>query len=199
MDLQVEKLLDRIGLKILAALQENARTPLARIGEKAGLSAPAVAERVKKLEEAGIIKGYHARIDPAALGRTVSAFIHLTTHARHYPAVTSTGRRHAPDQRLPSHQWRCLVYPASVVGRLSRPDNRCCLTKPLRCHWIDIGHFILESYKTVVGRSFESPNNCMDYQTTKPRNRSHPRSERDTIHKWIDEKGIPTHITGWFC
>lgn len=87
MDLQVEKLLDRIGLKILAALQENARTPLARIGEKAGLSAPAVAERVKKLEEAGIIKGYHARIDPAALGRTVSAFLHLTTDARHYPAV----------------------------------------------------------------------------------------------------------------
>jgi Lrp/AsnC family transcriptional regulator, leucine-responsive regulatory protein len=87
MDLRVEKLLDRIGRKILAALQENARIPLSRIGEKVGLSAPAVAERVKKLEEAGVIKGYHARIDPAAVGLPVSAFIHLTTDARHYPAV----------------------------------------------------------------------------------------------------------------
>jgi Lrp/AsnC family leucine-responsive transcriptional regulator len=89
MNLQVEKLLDRIGLRILGALQENARIPLARIGKMAGLSAPAVAERVKKLEEAGVIKGYHARIDPAAVGRSVSAFIQLTTDARHYPAVKS--------------------------------------------------------------------------------------------------------------
>jgi Lrp/AsnC family leucine-responsive transcriptional regulator len=50
MDLQVDKLLDRIGRKILAALQANARTPIRRIGEMVGLSAPAVAERVKKLE-----------------------------------------------------------------------------------------------------------------------------------------------------
>jgi len=89
MEPQVEKLLDRIGFKILAALQENARMPLARIGAKVGLSAPAVGERVKKLEEAGIIKGYHARIDPEAMGRPVSAFIQLTTDARHYPAVKS--------------------------------------------------------------------------------------------------------------
>lgn len=89
MNLQVEKMLDRIGRKILAALQENARIPLSRIGEKVGLSAPAVAERVKKLEEAGVITGYHARIDTAAMGRSVAAFIHLTTDARHYPAVKS--------------------------------------------------------------------------------------------------------------
>ena len=89
MDPQIEKLLDRIGLNILAALQENARMPLARIGEKVGLSAPAVAERVKKLEEVGIITGYHARIDPEAMGRSVAAFIELTTEARHYPAVKS--------------------------------------------------------------------------------------------------------------
>ena len=89
MNLQVEKMLDGIGRKILAALQENARIPLSRIGEKVGLSAPAVAERVKKLEEAGIITGYHARIDTAAMGRSVSAFIHLTTDVRHYPTVKS--------------------------------------------------------------------------------------------------------------
>ena len=87
MNPQIEKLLDRIGRKILVALQENARIPLRRLGESVGLSAPAVAERVKKLEESGIIQGYHARIDPALAGQAVFAFITLTTETRHYPAV----------------------------------------------------------------------------------------------------------------
>jgi len=92
MNLQKQKLLDQIGRKILAVLQKNARTPLSRIGDKVGLSAPAVAERVKKLEEAGIIKGYHARIDPLAFGQSIAAFIHLTTDAKNYPAVKSMAR-----------------------------------------------------------------------------------------------------------
>lgn len=87
MDFQYEKLLDQIGLKILSVLEENARTPLSRIGDKVGLSAPAVAERMRKMEEAGVIKGYHARIAPEAVGRSVSAFINLTTGPRNYPAV----------------------------------------------------------------------------------------------------------------
>ena len=87
MDFQNEKLLDQIGLKILVVLQENARLPLSRIGKKVGLSAPAVAERIRKLEEAGIIQGYHARIAPEAVGRTVSAFINLTTDPRSYQKV----------------------------------------------------------------------------------------------------------------
>ena len=87
MDPHKDKLLDRIGLKILNALQENARAPVSRIGRQVGLSAPAVAERVRKLEQMGIIRGYHARIDPAAMGRFVTAFISLTTESRHYPTV----------------------------------------------------------------------------------------------------------------
>ena len=89
MDFQYEKLLDRIGLNILTALQENARVSLSRIGDQVGLSAPAVAERIRKMEEAGVIKGYHARIDPEAVGRSISAFIHLTTDSRNYTAVKS--------------------------------------------------------------------------------------------------------------
>lgn len=87
MDFHYEKLLDQIGLKILSVLQENARTPLSRIGKKVGLSAPAVAERMRKLEESGVIQGYHARIAPEAVGRSVSAFINLTTDSRNYKAV----------------------------------------------------------------------------------------------------------------
>lgn len=87
MNAQSEKLLDRIGRKILAVLQDDARQSLTRIGQVVGLSAPAVAERIKKLEEAGILLGYHASVDPAAVGRTVGAFIELSTETRHYPAV----------------------------------------------------------------------------------------------------------------
>ncbi|MGD9310594.1 MAG: Lrp/AsnC family transcriptional regulator [Desulfosarcina sp.] len=87
MNLQDDKLLDRIGRNILAALQKDARMSLSRIGKQVGLSAPAVAERVRKLEAAGIITGYHARIDADAVGQSVSAFIQLTTESRHYPAV----------------------------------------------------------------------------------------------------------------
>ena len=87
MNPRIEKLLDRIGRKILVTLQDDARMPLSRIGQIVGLSAPAVAERVKKLEETGIILGYHARVDPTAVGRSISAFIELSTDTRHYPAV----------------------------------------------------------------------------------------------------------------
>jgi len=87
MDFQNEKLLDQIGLKILSVLQADARMPLSQIGKKAGLSAPAVAERIRKLEEAGVIKGYHASIAPEAVGRPIAAFIKLTTDPQNYKAV----------------------------------------------------------------------------------------------------------------
>ena len=92
MDPRFERLLDDIGRKILSALQNNARMPLRHLGQKVGLSAPAVAERVKKLEEAGIIRGYHARLDPVATGRSVAAFIQLTTDPRHYPSVKAAAQ-----------------------------------------------------------------------------------------------------------
>jgi Lrp/AsnC family leucine-responsive transcriptional regulator len=67
--------LDATDLRILHQLQEDCRTPLARIGEAAGLSAPAVLERIKKLEAAGVITGYHALLDGRRLGLDVTAFI----------------------------------------------------------------------------------------------------------------------------
>jgi len=71
--------LDHIDRHILALLQEDCRTAYARIGAQVGLSAPAVLERVKKLEAAGIIAGYHALLEPRALGLDVTAFIGVIT------------------------------------------------------------------------------------------------------------------------
>lgn len=72
-------LLDEIGQQLVAALQENARLSFSELGRLVGLSAPAVAERVRRLEEAAVITGYHATVDPSALGLTIGAFIRLST------------------------------------------------------------------------------------------------------------------------
>jgi Lrp/AsnC family leucine-responsive transcriptional regulator len=75
--------LDGIDLRILALCQENCKLPLAKVGEKVGLSAPAVIERIKKLEEHGVILGYRAILDSRKLGRDVIAFIGVSiTHPK---------------------------------------------------------------------------------------------------------------------
>ena len=71
--------LDDTDVHILGLLQDDCRTPLARIGEHVGLSAPAVLERIKKLEAAGVISGYHATIDGRKIGLDVTAFIGVVT------------------------------------------------------------------------------------------------------------------------
>lgn len=67
--------LDAIDLQILSILQEHGRIALVKLGEQVGLSAPSVIERVKKLEDTGIITGYHASLDARRLGKDVTAFI----------------------------------------------------------------------------------------------------------------------------
>jgi Lrp/AsnC family leucine-responsive transcriptional regulator len=67
--------LDSLDLHILALLQENCKQPLVKIGERVGLSAPSVIERIKKLEESGVIRGYTAVLDARKLGKDITAFI----------------------------------------------------------------------------------------------------------------------------
>jgi Lrp/AsnC family transcriptional regulator, leucine-responsive regulatory protein len=70
--------LDALAWKILEALQQNARTSFAELGRKIGLSTPAVAERVHRLEEAGVITGYHAALDSTKLGVPIRVMVRLT-------------------------------------------------------------------------------------------------------------------------
>ena len=73
--------LDGKDLAIIEALQRDGRVPLSELGRKVGLSQPAMSERVRRLEERGIITGYGARIDPQALGLGMMAIVRLkTTH-----------------------------------------------------------------------------------------------------------------------
>ena len=70
---------DTTDVEILELLQENCKQPLAAIGQKVGLSAPAVLERIHKLEEAGVVIAYRAVLDARKLGRDITAFIGVAT------------------------------------------------------------------------------------------------------------------------
>ncbi|MBX3279125.1 MAG: Lrp/AsnC family transcriptional regulator [Acidobacteria bacterium] len=78
MGLDSEKLLDDIGWRILTELQQNARLTYAELGRRVRLSIPAVTERVRKMEDAGIIRGYGTDLDLAKIGLPVTAFIRLS-------------------------------------------------------------------------------------------------------------------------
>ena len=66
---------DSLNRGILHELQQNARVPVSEIGRRVGLSAPAVSERITKLEEEGVITGYAAKIDWEKTGLPIQAFI----------------------------------------------------------------------------------------------------------------------------
>src|SRR5262245_51416797 len=72
--------LDEIDRRILVLLQADCKTPLAKIGEKVGLSAPSVVDRVRKLEAEGFITGYHAHLDARRLGMDITAFIGVSVN-----------------------------------------------------------------------------------------------------------------------
>lgn len=81
-------LFDPTDIAIVEMLQENGRIGISELGRKIGLSQPATSERVKRLEERGIIAGYAARIDAAALGLGMMAVIRLrTTHEHIQPCL----------------------------------------------------------------------------------------------------------------
>ena len=84
---QAPPMLDIIDFKILEHLQTDAKTPQAVIAERVGLSTPAVNERIRKLELAGVIQSYVARLNPAAVGMGVSAFVEVYVEKASYEAA----------------------------------------------------------------------------------------------------------------
>lgn len=82
--MDLDKLLDTTGRKLLGALQTNARLSFSELGRQVGLSQPAVAERVKRFEADGLITGYHAALDLAKLGLPIQAYVRLITPPEKY-------------------------------------------------------------------------------------------------------------------
>ena len=72
-----DRLVDDVDRRILEQLQTEGRLSLAELGRRVNLSPPAVGERVQRLERDGVITGYHARVDPRAIGYPVSAVVRV--------------------------------------------------------------------------------------------------------------------------
>ena len=94
MDDSASQNLDSLDWSILRELQDNARLTYAEIGRRVGLSAPAVTERVKSLEESGVIAGYTTRVRPEQVGLPVSAFIRIRFHGAGLDAFFEDVRSH---------------------------------------------------------------------------------------------------------
>jgi Lrp/AsnC family leucine-responsive transcriptional regulator len=78
--------------RILEELQEDGRLSLAELGRRVDLSAPAVAERVQRLERDGVITGYRAQVDPRALGYSLAVVIRIRPAPRQLPKVAELAR-----------------------------------------------------------------------------------------------------------
>jgi len=87
-----EAVADSMNLRILTELLQNPRLAMTELGRRVGLSSPAVTERVRRLEESGVIRGYRLEIDPAALGLPLAAFIRVKPDPGQLPRVSELAR-----------------------------------------------------------------------------------------------------------
>jgi len=95
-------MLDDIDLKLLEILQRKGRTRRNDLAEAVGLSVPSVSDRLRKLEDSGIITGYHALVDHMKLGKDVTAFIFVSIDSsKHYGQFLE--HTHALDDVLECH------------------------------------------------------------------------------------------------
>ncbi len=115
--------LDKLDWSILGELQENARLTYAELGRRVGLSAPAVADRVRALEESGVIAGYGARVRPARVGLPVSAFIRIRLRASNLEEIFDLARAHeavSECHRVTGSDDIIMRVRAASVDRLQR-------------------------------------------------------------------------------
>jgi Lrp/AsnC family transcriptional regulator, leucine-responsive regulatory protein len=121
-------LLDETNRRLLRELQVEGRLGMAELGRRVGMSAPAVAERVQRLERAGVITGYRAEIDPAAVGFSVSAVVRIRP---------SPGQL----QRIPE-----IARETVEVGECSRITGEDCYLLRLHLRSIDELEDVLDRF-----------------------------------------------------
>jgi Lrp/AsnC family leucine-responsive transcriptional regulator len=85
--------LDAVNRRILALLADDARISIAEMARRLDMSAPAVRDRVSRLEQSGVIRGYHVDIDPAAVGLPVAAWVRVRPGPGQLPKVADLARR----------------------------------------------------------------------------------------------------------
>lgn len=89
----VSPLLDDVNRRLLTELQANPRITMSALARRVAMSAPAVTERVQRMERARIITGYRVDVDPAALGLPVAAFVRIRPTPGQLPKIAALARR----------------------------------------------------------------------------------------------------------
>lgn len=130
MTLEVEKLLDETSWALLRELQEDARLSYSALGRRVGLSSPAVVERIRRMEEAGIITGYRAEVSLAKLGYSIQAFVRVASmmgesHSvgsvyEQYPEVLECHRVTGSDDYILKVAVASIQHLEQVINRFSR-------------------------------------------------------------------------------
>lgn len=81
------KEIDAVNRRILEELLDDPRLTMSELGRRVGMSSPAVTERVRRLEETGVIRGYRLDLNPAALGLPIAAYIRIRPNAGQLPRI----------------------------------------------------------------------------------------------------------------
>lgn len=136
--------LDRLDRRILEALQRDARLSMASLGRDVGLSPSAASERVKRLEESGVIKNYRAVVDPAFVGLAVQGFIRLSAGGEvctsigkiveDMPEVIECHRVTGDDSailRIATHDMASLETLIDTLAVHGKPSTALILSSPV--------------------------------------------------------------------
>ena len=134
-------MLDPVGRRLLVALQDNARLSYQELAARVGLSPPAVAERMRRLEEAGIIVGYRAEVDASKLGLPITAFIRCNSPgpqvgrlARETPEILECHRITGGDAFILKAVVASVAHLEALIDRLlpyGQPTTSIVLSSPV--------------------------------------------------------------------
>ncbi len=127
--------IDTLDEQILSELQVNGRLTMKALAERVGLSSPAMIERVRRLEERGVLAGYRAVVDPSAIGRPLTALISIDLERRHHDVFLNRLRSEPSvescDRITGQHSYLVRVHVSSteeleaLVNELGDAGARC--------------------------------------------------------------------------
>lgn len=130
MSSQSQRQLDALDWQILRELQTDARLSFNELSRRVGLSAPAIGERVRRMEEAGVISGYHAEVNPARIGLSIMALVQLrcdhdkcllkTASAADYPEILEVLKVSAPHCAVLKVVAASVPHLEDIFNRLGR-------------------------------------------------------------------------------
>jgi Lrp/AsnC family leucine-responsive transcriptional regulator len=120
--------LDATDWAIIEELQRDSRLSFNQIAKRVNLSAPSVAARIRRLEETGVIEGYHAQISPAAVGWPVAAFVQLHCHpgrcllktsaAENFPEIVEIHRLSGSSCTMVKVRTASMAHLSSLLERI---------------------------------------------------------------------------------